>query len=201
MDDFYLEDITDFYYTGNDATNHIYFISSTASIGSNNLQRVKIGISKNPLRRLTTLQVGSPDTLTLLYSFVVKDTDALALEERLHNKFGQLRERGEWFTMHHSIEKFIATHKETIAKYHIIVDKNYSFTIKHFCCSQLKEYVAEKRIIRLSAYENGGTPLSIEVIGYATAVGMPGTAMYSEEMFIKFCPFCGVEIICALWQE
>lgn len=52
---------------------------------------VKIGVTSNPARRLSTLQVGQPAGLALLW------THPGDHERTLHAAFAHCRTRGEWF--------------------------------------------------------------------------------------------------------
>ena len=65
----------------------IYFISN-ATTGS-----IKIGYSKNPSKRLFTLQTASPDQLSLLGTI----KGGLEHEAAYHEQFAQHRLQGEWF--------------------------------------------------------------------------------------------------------
>ena len=59
---------------------------------------VKIGVSSNPDKRLSTLQTGHSCHLTmedLLYFDTKKE--ALAVEKSLHEEFSAYRKKGEWF--------------------------------------------------------------------------------------------------------
>ena len=56
---------------------------------------IKIGISKNPLKRLSQLQTGNGDKLILLGVYEVGNDRAI--EKRLHKMFWQSRQKGEWF--------------------------------------------------------------------------------------------------------
>jgi len=62
--------------------------------------RVKIGKSIDVAHRLTKLQIGNADTLTLLG---VTDKD----ECELHVKFAKYHIRGEWFALSTEIQEFI----------------------------------------------------------------------------------------------
>lgn len=56
-------------------------------------ERVKIGLSSNPFRRLTELQPQAPFPITL----VAFRTGGLLLESKLHQQFADARLFGEWF--------------------------------------------------------------------------------------------------------
>lgn len=57
--------------------------------------RVKIGYSKNPWKRYRQLATGCPDPMILVATYYCRD--APDLEEYLHEKFADRREKGEWF--------------------------------------------------------------------------------------------------------
>lgn len=64
-------------------------------IGSPGSHFVKIGFSKTPQKRLSTLQIGSPVPLTLLATF----EGGRDLETSLHRHFASRRRHGEWFEL------------------------------------------------------------------------------------------------------
>jgi hypothetical protein len=64
-------------------------------IGSPGSQTVKIGLSRNPAKRLWFLQVGSPDELRLLATF----KGGQKLEAALHRYFAAFHRRGEWYEL------------------------------------------------------------------------------------------------------
>lgn len=66
-------------------------------------ERVKIGISKNPRRRLSGLRTGSSRLLRLFY---VTPGD-MELERELHRQFGADRVNGEWFIYSQQIRDWI----------------------------------------------------------------------------------------------
>lgn len=59
--------------------------------------RLKIGISNNPEKRLKTLQTGSAEDLTLLYTSLVC-SNSLEIETNVHEHFKEYLVRGEWFS-------------------------------------------------------------------------------------------------------
>lgn len=65
----------------------LYLIQATAT------GAIKIGRSKDPVERLTTLQTGSPCKLILLARFEGKGF----LEKSLHRDLAEYRLSGEWF--------------------------------------------------------------------------------------------------------
>lgn len=71
---------------------YIYIISSTNG-------RIKIGYSKNPLKRLKSLQTGNDCKLTLEYMQEVSLNKVKLIEQKVHNSMRYLRKSGEWFEM------------------------------------------------------------------------------------------------------
>lgn len=70
------------------ATPRIYFIRATKS------GLIKIGHTEWPVEsRMGSLQVGCPEPLELLGSYVAQRSE----EHKLHKRFAQFRETGEWF--------------------------------------------------------------------------------------------------------
>ena len=58
----------------------------------------KVGVAKNPTRRLTELQTGNPEELRLdALVLCPNEKAAYALEILLHEKFSRRRVRNEWF--------------------------------------------------------------------------------------------------------
>lgn len=68
---------------------HIYLIKSNES------DRYKIGISKNPKNRVKQLQTGNSEKLTLISSY--ESEYYKQIEVSLHNRFSHLKKEGEWF--------------------------------------------------------------------------------------------------------
>lgn len=60
-------------------------------------QWCKIGMSKQPYKRMQSLQTGSPLEITLIHR--IYTFDAIALEKALHEYFDAYRIRGEWFDL------------------------------------------------------------------------------------------------------
>lgn len=71
---------------------YVYLIEATES------RRLKIGVARDPLRRLATLQTGSPEPLRLLHTRHCETTRAAkSLERALHRRFEPFHIHGEWF--------------------------------------------------------------------------------------------------------
>jgi hypothetical protein len=56
---------------------------------------LKIGVSKNPEKRLKTFQTSNSKTITL--EWYRSRNDAFKLEKYLHRSFSEYKVRGEWF--------------------------------------------------------------------------------------------------------
>jgi len=66
--------------------------------GKDDWSPIKIGVSNNPEARKATFQVGCPYELSVLHTYRMQShKHAIAVEENLHQKFSELRIRGEWF--------------------------------------------------------------------------------------------------------
>lgn len=70
---------------------HLYIIQQRGS------RLFKFGVSKNPKRRLQTLQTGNPQQLSLLVSFPCVGISAYAAEATIHRYLGSEHVKGEWF--------------------------------------------------------------------------------------------------------
>jgi predicted GIY-YIG superfamily endonuclease len=62
----------------------------------------KIGISKNPKRRLLELQTGNGEKLKIVHLF--ESEHPTTLETALHNRYSHISKRGEWFNFDLEIE-------------------------------------------------------------------------------------------------
>ena len=60
---------------------------------------VKFGFSADPVRRLSSLQTGSSESLHLLETVAVPQDRVREYERLLHREFAHLRCRGEWFAI------------------------------------------------------------------------------------------------------
>lgn len=70
---------------------------------------IKIGVSVDPWKRLSSLQTGNPEPLEMLAIMPGSDD----LESGLHRAFGQHMKRGEWFTENEQLLAFIEMIKTT----------------------------------------------------------------------------------------
>lgn len=58
----------------------------------------KVGISKNPLKRLKSLQTSNPNKLTILEAFPVPEHLVFKIEKECHQMLQtKFAKRGEWF--------------------------------------------------------------------------------------------------------
>jgi hypothetical protein len=64
---------------------------------ANSSGSVKFGFSKDPDRRLRSLQTGCEEELVLLETVRVPEDHVREYERLLHKEFAHLRTRGEWF--------------------------------------------------------------------------------------------------------
>ncbi len=72
----------------------VYFISDESD-------HIKIGVAKDPLKRLGNMQVGNAQRLKLLYLIGAKDLDAATrIENMLHNMYSRYKIRGEWYSIY-----------------------------------------------------------------------------------------------------
>lgn len=77
----------------------VYFVQAEK------LRLIKIGYAKDAGERFRSLQVGSPDKLTLLGA--IYSMNAQAMEAELHVRFARLRQHGEWFQPEDELLAFI----------------------------------------------------------------------------------------------
>jgi hypothetical protein len=72
----------------------VYFINSLDLDVEWNV-KLKVGVSKKPLKRFKGLSTGSAHPLLLRH--LTLSHDGYRLERRIHKDLGEFRERGEWF--------------------------------------------------------------------------------------------------------
>lgn len=77
----------------------VYFIEAER------LGLVKIGWGADAARRMSQLQVGSPDRLILLGALLTDDP--VALEKELHETFSDQRVHGEWFKPSEALSEIV----------------------------------------------------------------------------------------------
>lgn len=70
---------------------HIYLIQNLET------SKYKIGISKNPKKRIKQLQTGSGEELKLIHEF--KSEVSKKIESALHGRYKHLNTHGEWFDL------------------------------------------------------------------------------------------------------
>lgn len=71
---------------------YIYIIGGTE-------KPYKIGFSKEPHKRLKSLQTGYPEKLTLHYIKEIDETQVRQLEKHIHRAIAYKRTKGEWFNI------------------------------------------------------------------------------------------------------
>lgn len=70
---------------------YIYLIQNKETL------KYKIGVSKNPKKRLKQLQTGSGEDLII--KEIYKSDIARKIESTFHNRYSHVRKRGEWFDL------------------------------------------------------------------------------------------------------
>lgn len=60
---------------------------------------IKIGLSKNPEKRLKQLQTGYPEKLSLFEKFPVPEKSVKKFEKLIHDNLRYKRTHGEWFDL------------------------------------------------------------------------------------------------------
>jgi hypothetical protein len=103
---------------------YIYFIYLRISPKHKDLEKVKIGVARDPEHRLKCLQTGCPFRLEIVYIFKVPIGMESDLEKTLHKKFGKCHIRGEWFTSSWMIANWIAFHKSQVDKKYNKVERS-----------------------------------------------------------------------------
>ena len=83
-------------------TDYVYFIQDIST------ERIKIGVSNNPVYRMQRMQLSEQTVLLLAIK------GSYALEELLHKKFKKHRIHGEWFEPAEEILYFINQHDSDI---------------------------------------------------------------------------------------
>lgn len=85
----------------------MYFIKDPDS------KAIKIGVSKNPERRLKQLQTGDVGH-NLYFMKLIKTNEMFVLEKELHKRFrtDRISQKGEWFKPSKELVKFVDSIKE-----------------------------------------------------------------------------------------
>jgi predicted GIY-YIG superfamily endonuclease len=81
---------------------------------------IKIGISKDPAKRLKQLQTGHPHRLKLLHTLCEEKYTAKQAEALLHKRFWGYRTKssGEWFNLPDELVSELMCKKTTYEVYH-----------------------------------------------------------------------------------
>lgn len=69
---------------------------------------VKIGLARDPWKRLSTIQTGCPEEVRMAGFLLPPNPDEL--ERRLHERFAETRRRGEWFEWSDEMDAFLRDH-------------------------------------------------------------------------------------------
>lgn len=80
----------------------VYFITDTAS------RAVKIGLAKNPVKRLQALQVGNPNVLVLM---AVIHNVGREKELDIQSRLKHHHVRGEWFELNTATRRWLRRHQ------------------------------------------------------------------------------------------
>jgi predicted GIY-YIG superfamily endonuclease len=97
---------------------NIYFIKNSSG-------HIKIGVSDDPLKRLSTLQTSNSSILTLLYTSKCESREeAFEIEHKLHVMLESYKILGEWFNLPDQWE-------EKLPKYIVLVPFSYEASIKN----------------------------------------------------------------------
>lgn len=88
---------------------HTYVVGRDQS--AHKVLHVKIGRSRNPVKRINHLQTFSPVPLKALF---ILEGDR---ERELHQRFAQYRTSGEWFRVSGELKEFILKHTKRTAHY------------------------------------------------------------------------------------
>jgi len=84
-------------------------------IGNSDQSELKIGHSVNPSKRLSALQTGRTDPLTIYYQAEVDRDKVKYVESRIHHNLNHLRINKEWFKG--ELKRFISEIDHAIIRY------------------------------------------------------------------------------------
>jgi DNA-binding XRE family transcriptional regulator len=149
------------------------------------MDRVKIGHSNDPLRRLVGARVWSPYPAELLGVTEGSQAD----ERELHRKFAAHRRYGEWFALCPEIETFIETlHEitETFGKKTQTVPETCALLIKrrkqvNLTQSELGRIIGAKKFT-VSRIENGTqVPTTAMAAALERELSIPASSWVSEQ--------------------
>lgn len=86
---------------------------------------VKVGISKDPHRRLRQLQTGQAEPLRLFHTEAIEEKQALLMEKAVHADNRHKKLKGEWFAM--SVEDAILEVRHAMIRHADEVERKASF--------------------------------------------------------------------------
>lgn len=88
--------------------------------------KYKIGISKNPKKRIKQLQTGSGEDLKLIHKY--KSKFPRKVETALHNRYSPDKARGEWFNLSLEVDvKFMNECKDIESNIQYLIDNGNIF--------------------------------------------------------------------------
>ena len=100
----------------NDVQWGVYFVAAEK------IHKVKIGVTNGIKRRMLTMQVDCPETLSL-YAFMELSgkSEAFSLESAAHKVFNEYRYRGEWFHFTDPCKRLIKKQLDIFKKYKTVM--------------------------------------------------------------------------------
>lgn len=75
----------------------------------------KIGFTKDPDKRLKTLQTGNPKKLQIHYKEMISENEVKYIERQIHNELKRKQVSGEWFNI--SLDDAISEVKYAVMRY------------------------------------------------------------------------------------
>jgi T5orf172 domain len=132
-------------------------------IGSTRMGFVKIGVSKDPMRRFSAIQTGNPFPLSILC--IVPGDEYV--EQKLQRAFAPLHMEGEWFRINTALRYFML------------------FSGDEYMARQNPQaYEAEKRAVQQSVIDIVGVLILIALAGWtALAIGTYTLVLYLMGVF------------------
>lgn len=91
--------------------------------------KYKIGISKNPKKRIDSLQVGNGEKLVLIKEFKTKHN--FVLESALHRNFSSKHVVGEWFELtEQDVKGFLEVCQKLEGNFDVLAESNWHYQEK-----------------------------------------------------------------------
>lgn len=152
----------------------VYFIGENENADYERL-RIKIGKSKNIVKRLAQLRTGSPYDLGLM-GWIEANND-LNLEKQLHQKYKNKRAHLEWFNL--SVSDVLQELKSHSTNSYIALNDN-AFEVASFDCDGIPELVGAWQWAQVE-YEE-----------FCPSCGWGGGLSYNENFNGERCLKCGL---------